>query len=484
MRLPKLRTVLLATALTSTPALAQTNQIYNPGFEMGPNLNLGNNFMASNTSHAVGWFDSGGQTPNVVKVDGPGDNAPCQNYGNNGPENDASGLATCTNPRHYLDITNGRNSVYQRFTPRCSGTVTFGASFSTRGNSGGLGNIRIRQGNSITSPVISTTNVNLPGGNSKTDPWRKTTGSIALVAGQTYVFEVFMNNNLNMDDAFVYFPNCDTVPLLPDVANPDWTTSGQNGGGGGGGGFGGPILDGTSTGDQVGQADISMEVPKDPIQGKSPCCAPWSEQDIPSALQPIFPTNAGSPYTMQYLDPATLNTQMAAYLDYVHAMDPSITTITMQWTALNLGTGTTPNNSGAVTGGMKSVTWTWTPSGVTTSVSGGGFWSGTPFQVNSWYGFVTRLSHNGTRNSPYFGRDCLNNTWKFRWSTQGMRQVGTGGAGEFQTLDARGRVIRSGPVPVAPGKALRLPGAVGEASMPATRAPTRSTVTLPPIKRN
>ena len=481
MRLPKLRTILLATALTSTPALAQTNQIYNPGFEMGPNINLGNNFMASNTSHAVGWFDSGGQTPNVVKVDGPGDAAPCQNYGNNGPENDASGFATCTNPRHYLDITNGANSVYQRFTPRCSGTVTFGASFSTRGDRGGIGNIRIRQGNSITSPVISTTNVSLPNGTSKTDPWQQTTGSITLTAGQTYVFEVFMNNQLNMDDAFVYFPNCDTVPLLPDVANPDWTTSGTNGtGGGGGGGFGDPVLDGVSLGDNIGRPEIGMDIPADPVQGQSPCCAPWSEQDIPSALQPIFPTNAGSPYTMQYLNPATLNAQMGAYLQYVHAMDPSITTITMQWTAVNLGSGSTPANSGTVTGGMKSVTWTWTPGGVTTSVSGGGFWTGTPFQVNSWYGFVTKLSHNGTQGSPYFGEECLNNTWKFRWSTQGMRQVGAGGAGEMQTIDARGRVVKSGAIPVAPGKALRLPVASGKVSVPAT--PRK--VSLPRIKRN
>ncbi|MEM6474858.1 MAG: hypothetical protein AAF687_01695 [Pseudomonadota bacterium] len=447
----KLRCALLASALISTPALAQTNQIYNPGFEMGPPISLGNNFIASNTSHAVGWFDSGGSMPNVVKVDGPGDTAPCQDYGSNGPENDASGLATCNNPRHYLDITSGSNTVYQRFTPKCKGEVTFGASFSSRANSRGFGAINIRSGNVITAPILSSTNVTVPGGISKTDPWRQTTGSIVLQAGQTYIFEVDMDNQLNMDDAFVYFSDCDEVPDLPDVENPDWEESGNNGTGGGGGD---PILDDAYANDDI-QYEIAYPVPDDPIEGPSPCCAPWSEQDIPTALMPVFPTDAASPYTMQYMNPASLNAQMGAYLNYVHAMDPTITQISMQWQALDLGTGVTPNNAGPIAGSAQTVTWTWTPNGVQSSITGGGFWTGTPFQVNRWYGYVTKLMHNGPQNSIYFDEDCLNNSWKFRWSSQGMRGR-TRNVGQFETVDAQGKVVRSTRMSVRPGQPLSL----------------------------
>ena len=89
-------------------------------------------------------------------------------------------------------------------------------------------------------------------------------------------------------------------------------------------------------------------------------------------------------------------------------------------------------------------------------ITGGGFWTGAPFKVNQWYGYVTTLSHNGTKDSPYFGKDCLNNTWKFRWSSMGMRQAG-GGSGQFEPVDAQGRVVKSQPIRVTPGRALQLP---------------------------
>jgi hypothetical protein len=73
------------------------------------------------------WVLGTGNQANVVTVDG-GVNC---NYGNNGPQSDASGAAP-GKKQHYLDIANGSNDFYQSFTPRCSGTVQFGGSFSTR----------------------------------------------------------------------------------------------------------------------------------------------------------------------------------------------------------------------------------------------------------------------------------------------------------------------------------------------------------------
>ena len=76
------KTILATAALCAvSPAYGQANQIYNPGFEMGPTRPNNNLFMPSNTSNAVGWMDGGGQPLNIVQVDGPGG----WNSGNNGP---------------------------------------------------------------------------------------------------------------------------------------------------------------------------------------------------------------------------------------------------------------------------------------------------------------------------------------------------------------------------------------------------------------
>ncbi|MHB8271572.1 DUF5979 domain-containing protein, partial [Bradyrhizobium sp.] len=190
---------LLLLCAFSLDAQAQ-NLIQNPGFENNPPPNLGNNIGWSISP----WIVGGGQQPNVVKVDGPGG----YNYGNNGPESDATAPGS-GKAQHYLDIADGTNKFYQSFTvPTCAaapaGTtakVTFGGYFSGRGDSGGTATIQLLQGSGLTGAVIQTLTAVVPAGKSQTDPWIQVSGTASLVYGSTFSYVVDMPNPMNFDNA-------------------------------------------------------------------------------------------------------------------------------------------------------------------------------------------------------------------------------------------------------------------------------------------
>jgi hypothetical protein len=180
-----------------------SNVLVNGDFESNPPPNLGNNIGWS----IAPWVLGTGNQSNVVKVDG------VYNYSNNGPWRDASASAVGVK-RHYLDIADGQNDFYQTFTPPCEGEVDFGGFFSTRANSAGSAWVKIVMGTGTSGAVVGTTNtINLPGGNSATDPWTPVAYTANLVAGQTYSFVVHMDNNMNFDEAYVrYKTDCNVSP--------------------------------------------------------------------------------------------------------------------------------------------------------------------------------------------------------------------------------------------------------------------------------
>ncbi|WP_457645460.1 peptidoglycan-binding protein [Profundibacter sp.] len=196
--------VFSGTVAVSAPVLT------NGGFEQNPPGGYGNH---------IGWDISpwvlgGGDQANVVTVDGPGGTTWYENQ-NHGPGFDATGGAG-----HYLDIA-GSNDLYQEFTPLCSGEVQFGAYFSTRDNSAGTAIVTIKDAtgaNDISTPA----SVNLPSGTSGTDPWVLASFTTTLTANTTYRFHVQMDNNVNMDNAFVNFgPDCTEHEDFPHDPIPD-----------------------------------------------------------------------------------------------------------------------------------------------------------------------------------------------------------------------------------------------------------------------
>jgi hypothetical protein len=427
-----LKSLLMASALTmafSGSAMAQVNQIYNPSFEMGPTRPNSNLFMNSNTGNAVGWMDGGGAQLNVVQVDGG------LTYGSLGPKNDQSGLATATAPRRYLDIANGTNTVFQRFTPKCSGEVSFGAWFSTRANLSGSGSLRIVQGNSPTGTVFSASNtINLPAGNSQNDPWKLSSGTVNLNAGQTYTFLVNMDNNLNMDEAYVFFLDCNLNPDLPDVPNPIW-----------------PVI------------------PVNPKPIIDPCCPPFNAAILGESLIYKGAGSIGSAYTLEFDPGNTLNGHVSAipglqaYLNYLNAINPAINKLNIELQLYDQGNNqwpiNHPNASGesyyapgangvgvgpvsglGLTAGSttvaKHVNYAATPNIFTGTSSPGSTPPTFPMIVGNWY-----MVHTGmwTDRDKFFGDKCANNDYYVR--IQAMQKVGQGSGYVIQTLDKASRKI-------------------------------------------
>ena len=196
--------------------------------------------------------------------------------------------------------------------------------------------------------------------------------------------------------------------------------------------------------------------------GLSGCCAPFSGLSILPSLQPMFPNGATGNYTMSYTAPAAMHAQMSAYLAYANSMDPSITTMTLSWQAANFGTGATPAASGPAIGGAQTVTWSRnsTTGAITVAPStGGSFWTGAPFPVGSWIGFVTTLTHNGTADSIHFPQNCRVqwNAWRAQAAALRVGAAGGGNSVAFSTIGARGQVLEAPAVAVSAGQAVIVP---------------------------
>ena len=187
----------IATAICISAAASAQSVLVNGDFESNPPPNFGNNIGWSISPWVLGI----GNASNVVKVDGPGG----FNYGSLGPESDASAPVAGI-PQHYLDIANGSNDFYQSFTPQCSGQVEFGGSFSTRGNLAGTAAVTLRVGVVTSGSIVGISNtVNLPAGNSKTDPWTLASFTAPITASTTYSFVVSMDDNMNFDNGFATY---------------------------------------------------------------------------------------------------------------------------------------------------------------------------------------------------------------------------------------------------------------------------------------
>lgn len=341
-----------ATLLCGT-AFAQ-NVLVNGDFETNPPAALGNNI-----GHSIApWVLGTGDQSNVVKVDGPGG----YNYGNSGPESDASAPGAGV-PQHYLDIADGNNDFYQSFTPRCSGEVSFGGAFSTRANSPGTASVTLRQGVGTSGPIVGTSNpVTLGFGNSATDPWQVVTFTAPVTAATTYSFIVEMDNEMNFDNGFVrYRLACEPPP---------------------------PV---------------------------DPCCPPWSKSALEDML---FYQGSGSivdPYTLRFQPSATFLPMIQGYIDYLNVLNPAMNAITIHFRLHDAGTANTPV-VGAQIGSDHWVTWN----------AGGGGTANPPvnffslgaesMQINRWYRVHTGIYLEG--GQTFFPASCADNDIDVRVQVQ------------------------------------------------------------------
>jgi hypothetical protein len=285
-------------SLLAQAGIAQ-NVLVNGDFETvftsSPPLQFANNIGYPITP----WVLGPGEQANVVEVNGG-----AKLYAN-GPQSDASGKGKL---QHYLDIAGGKNDFYQSFTPRCSGQVRFGGSFSSRDDRSGEARVTIRRGVGTAGEIVGTTNVvPIPVVNSsRTDPWKTVSYTAPVTAGETYSFIVFMNDYSNFDNGFVEFlEECGTA-----VADP--------------------------------------------------CCPPWNADTLLHQLKLTQTGSVVGPIAYSFVNSAPYKDKMQAYIDYLHSVNPSIKDVILYWSIEDRGPsgpGTSPSATGTPVGPAEFTAW-------------------------------------------------------------------------------------------------------------------------------
>jgi len=137
-------------------------------------------------------------------------------------------------------------------------------------------------------------------------------------------------------------------------------------------------------------------------------------------------------YTVLFTPTQTLKNQMQSYLDYAHAMNPSINAIIINW-RLGKVNGTTCEGLGTMVGGEKFTTWNANNNG---NINGTNFWSGYPMEVGIWYKLHTGIFLND--GQKFFDDNCANNDICIRIQIQnGMKVLEVNSNGKvFKTTEA------------------------------------------------
>jgi len=131
------------------------------------------------------------------------------------------------------------------------------------------------------------------------------------------------------------------------------------------------------------------------------CCPPWTSTTLSNSMVYFGSGGISQPYTLRFQPSATLNTQMEAYVAYIHTLYPTVTTLTETFNLQNGGTGSTCSASGPSTTG----TATWTSS--LNTIAPPGFYLGFPMVVNNWYRVSTVSTLNG--HHPPLDATCIDN---------------------------------------------------------------------------
>ncbi|WP_084419778.1 hypothetical protein [Henriciella litoralis] len=419
-------TGMITALLMSSTAHAQQlsgNVLTNGGFEDDVMPTYGNHTTVNQNNQPTGWTFGSGDQPNIVKVDGPGGQA---TWYTTGPDSDATNAGAGVD-RQYLDIANGRNNFYQTFKPECTGEVKFGGAFSNRGGTA-TGSISIRNGDGLNGSVVGQTNtVTVAGGPPVGRPWLPADFTTNVVAGQTYSFVVDMNDEANFDEGYVKFvKGCGAYP--------------PEGGGNTGGLTGNPGMPaGPLIEMELEMADPSIfDVPSNPdLPG---CCSPWTEDKLKSSLKYQGTGNITDAYTLHYSPDASINAQMEGYINYLHALDPGVTSITVKFKLYNKDQNPNAPGLGTQLGSEHSLTWT--AGGSSAPSNGNGNFFSLPSQamnINNWYRVQSSVSLNNGKEA--FGKECATSDFMMNIEVKGSNMKSSNGGGATLKTIENGKMM-------------------------------------------
>lgn len=177
----------------------------------------------------------------------------------------------------------------------------------------------------------------------------------------------------------------------------------------------------------------------DPV-GFDPCCPPWNSTQLSSMLvyQGTGPISA--PYTLKFQPTPALHAQMNAYVNYLTSLPlgPSVTGLTINFSAFNAGTGPAPIPAGPAIGN-GAMTWT----GANTPTAG--FFATGIMSVNTWYRIQTTVTLNGGPRG-WLLKKCITSNVDVRIQLIGSRAApgagaGSGGPAVLQMRLENGRVL-------------------------------------------
>ena len=126
----------------------------------------------------------------------------------------------------------------------------------------------------------------------------------------------------------------------------------------------------------------------------NPCCPPLTTSFVKDQLRLLQPMTVGTNFNFQYAAAAPYQTQMQAYINYLNAMNPAITTISVAWTVTHQGTGLAAPSvpPGAVL--ETAIThWVCTNPGCPAAAPNVQF-PGLPLVPNTWYRVTAAASLN------------------------------------------------------------------------------------------
>ncbi|MGH9427234.1 MAG: hypothetical protein ACRD2L_13130, partial [Terriglobia bacterium] len=155
-----------------------------------------------------------------------------------------------------------------------------------------------------------------------------------------------------------------------------------------------------------------------------PCCPPWNKDLLKDMLFYQGQGSISAPYTLKFQPTTVFKNQMQAYINYLHALNPAMSAITIDWRLSDQGANATPNPPyGPQIGSTVWTTWNWNTTGIGAPVfTNPGFFSGFPMQVGTWYMVHTGIYlENGQK---FFPDKCAVNEILVRLQVMGAKTRG------------------------------------------------------------
>jgi hypothetical protein len=160
----------------------------------------------------------------------------------------------------------------------------------------------------------------------------------------------------------------------------------------------------------------------------NPLCPPWNTALLEGAIDYQGPDmQSGQPYTLQVTVKPAARASLQAYVNYLHSLNPAITTITLGFAIFPVGSGPEPAPSpGAQVGPSNYLTWTAGGNGPSGSTN---FFPPGVMNQGTWYLVESRVFL--TDGTAYFPGACERQTTVYRvnagtsqnsGSPMGMRQ--------------------------------------------------------------